>query len=59
MEAHPDLYADTPHGPRLRIRGGMLDIASLAVPGLGSAEMPDVAAMRPMEKAAWPPGALG
>ncbi|HZH46997.1 MAG TPA: mandelate racemase [Roseococcus sp.] len=58
MEAHPDLYADTPRGPRLRIREGMLDIASLAVPGLGSTEMPDLAAMRPMEKAAWPPGAI-
>ncbi len=54
MDAHPDLYADTPHGPRLKIRQGMLDIASLAVPGFGSAEMPDVTAMRAMEKAAWP-----
>ncbi|UPY36261.1 mandelate racemase [Sediminicoccus sp. KRV36] len=54
MESHPDLYADTPHGPRLAIRTGMLDIASLAVPGFGSVQMPDVAAMRVMEKAAWP-----
>lgn len=59
LEAHPDLYADTPRGPRLRIQDGMLDIASIAVPGLGSAEMPDVAAMRPMAKAAWPPGGEG
>jgi len=54
MEAHPDLYADTPHGPRLAIRDGMLEIASLAVPGFGSEQIPDVTAMREMEKAAWP-----
>ena len=54
MEAHPDLYADTPHGPRLRIIEGMLDIASLAVPGFGSLETPDVTAMRAMSPAAWP-----
>ncbi|MBX9751550.1 MAG: mandelate racemase [Roseococcus sp.] len=54
MEAHPDLYADTPHGPRLAIREGMLEIGSMAVPGFGSEEMPDVTAMRAMEKAAWP-----
>lgn len=54
MEAHPDLYADTPRGPRLAIREGALDIGSLAVPGFGSVEMPDVMAMRAMEKAAWP-----
>jgi hypothetical protein len=54
MEAHPDLYADTPRGPRLHIREGALEIGSLAVPGFGSVEMPDVTAMRIMEKAAWP-----
>jgi hypothetical protein len=54
MEAHPDLYADTPRGPRLKIRNGGLEIASLAVPGFGSVETPDTGAMRPMEKAAWP-----
>jgi hypothetical protein len=54
MEAHPDLYADTPCGPRLAIREGMLEIGSLAVPGFGSLETPDVGAMRGMEKAAWP-----
>lgn len=55
MEAHPDLYADTPRGPRLAIREGMLELGSLAVPGFGSAELPDVSAMQAMEKAAWPP----
>jgi hypothetical protein len=54
LEAHPDLYADTPRGPRLAIREGMLEIASLAAPGFGSAVLPEVAAMRPMAKAAWP-----
>ncbi len=54
MESHPDLYADTPHGPRLAIHDGTLEIASLAVPGFGSEQMPDVTAMREMEKAAWP-----
>lgn len=52
--AHPDLYEDTPYGPRLRIREGLLEIGSLATPGMGSAVWPDVSAMQPMEKAAWP-----
>ncbi len=54
MEAHPDLYADTPRGPRLAIRDGLLDIGSLEVPGLGAATEPDCAAMEAMPKAAWP-----
>jgi hypothetical protein len=54
MEAHPDLYADTPRGPRLAIREGVLDIGSLDVPGLGATAEPDFAAMEPMPKAAWP-----
>jgi hypothetical protein len=55
MEAHPDLYADTPHGPRLAIRDGMLDLGSvLAAKGLGAAIEPDTGAMDPMPRAAWP-----
>ncbi len=54
MEAHPDLYADTPRGPRLRIRDGVLEIGSLDTPGLGATEEPDYAAMEAMPKAAWP-----
>jgi hypothetical protein len=54
MEAHPDLYADTPRGPRLAIREGVLEIGSLEVPGLGATVEPDYAAMRAMPKAAWP-----
>jgi L-alanine-DL-glutamate epimerase-like enolase superfamily enzyme len=55
MEAHPDLYADTPHGPRLAIREGALELGSLAVPGLGATEEPDFAAMAGMPRAVWPP----
>jgi hypothetical protein len=57
MEAHPDLYADTPHGPRLAIREGMLDLGSVVdALGLGAAIEPDTGAMDAMPKAAWPPG---
>jgi hypothetical protein len=52
--AHPDLYEDTPKGPRLRMREGLLEIGSLATPGMGSMIWPDIAAMQPMAKAAWP-----
>jgi len=54
MEAHPDIYADTPRGPRLAIREGLLEIGSLDVPGLGATTEPDYAAMAPMPAAAWP-----
>jgi len=56
MEAYPDLYADTPHGPRLAIREGMLDLGAVVdAKGLGAAIEPDTAAMDRMPKAAWPP----
>jgi hypothetical protein len=56
MEAHPDLYADTPRGPRLAIREGTLDLGSVVdAVGLGAALEPDLGAMQPMPKAAWPP----
>jgi hypothetical protein len=55
MEAHPDLYADTPRGPRLLIREGMLELGSVVdAKGLGAAIEPDTAAMEPMPRAAWP-----
>lgn len=53
MEAHPDLYADTPRGPRLAIREGVLEIGSLDTPGLGATVEPDYAAMEPMPKSGW------
>lgn len=57
MEAYPSLYADTPHGPRLAIREGMLDLGAVVdAKGLGAAIEPDTAAMDRMPKAAWPPG---
>jgi hypothetical protein len=55
LEAHPDLYADTPRGPRLAIRAGAIELGSLHVPGLGATEEPDYAAMQAMPPAAWPP----
>jgi hypothetical protein len=55
LAAHPDLYAATPQGPRLAIREGLLEIGSLAAPGFGSAVLPELSAMRPMARAAWPP----
>jgi hypothetical protein len=53
MEAHPTLYADTPRGPRLLIRDGMLEIGSLDTPGLGATLEPDVTTMERMPKADW------
>lgn len=56
LEAHPDLYADTPDGPRLAIREGMLELGSVVdAVGLGAALEPDMAAMAAMPAAAWPP----
>jgi hypothetical protein len=56
MEAYPELYADTPHGPRLAIRDGMLDLGAVVdAKGLGASIEPDAGAMDPMPKAAWPP----
>ncbi|HWT10126.1 MAG TPA: mandelate racemase [Roseomonas sp.] len=57
MEAHPDLYADTPRGPRLAIRDGMLELGSVVdAKGLGASIEPDTAAMDHMPRAAWPAG---
>jgi hypothetical protein len=57
MEACPDLYADTPRGPRLAIREGVLELGGVAdAIGLGAAIEPDTASMDRMPKAAWPPG---
>jgi len=51
--AHPDLYAPSPQGPRLRIEEGMLKLGSLACTGFGATVEPDYAALQPMPKAAW------
>lgn len=47
-EHHPDLYADTPTGPRLRLTEGVLALDSLDTPGFGAAVLPDFSAMAPM-----------
>jgi hypothetical protein len=55
MEAYPELYADTPHGPRLAIREGMLDLGSVVdAKGLGAAIEPETKAMAPMPISTWP-----
>ena len=55
MEAHPDLYADTPRGPRLLIREGVLELGSVVdAVGLGCALDVDVAPLSAMPAAAWP-----
>jgi hypothetical protein len=52
--AHPDLYTETPRGPRLAIRGGALEISTLDTPGLGATTEPDYAATEAMPQAEWP-----
>jgi len=54
LAAHPTLYADSAHGPRLAIREGMLELDSIDVPGLGASIEPDFTAMEPMPQAQWP-----
>jgi hypothetical protein len=55
METHPDLYADTQHGPRLLIREGMLDLGSVVdAVGLGCGLEPEVSTMELMPAASWP-----
>ncbi|MCO5123089.1 MAG: mandelate racemase [Rhizobacter sp.] len=46
LAAHPDLYHDDEGTVRLTIRAGQIAIGSLDTPGLGSAVLPDVAALR-------------
>ena len=41
LAAHPDLYEERCGVVRVRLREGMLDIASLGCPGYASAAMPD------------------
>ncbi len=46
LQAHPDLYHRPSDTVVLRINGGQLSVGSLDTPGLGSAAMPDFAALR-------------
>jgi len=46
LAAHPDLYHDDEGTVRLTIKAGQIAIGSLDTPGLGSAVLPDTAALR-------------
>ncbi len=49
--AHPDLYQTHDHNVRLRIRDGWLSLGSIAAaPGLGSAALPEAAALAPLSR---------
>jgi L-alanine-DL-glutamate epimerase-like enolase superfamily enzyme len=49
FEQHQDLYERSHGAVRLRIRGGMIQMASLDCPGFASRAMPDWKAMREMK----------
>ena len=49
FKGHPDLYERSHGAVRLRIRGGMIQMASLDCPGYASRAMPDWNAMREMK----------
>ncbi len=55
LAAHPDLYHEQNGRVRLRIRGGQLELGSLAAPGFGSAVAPLLDGTAPMPRADWPP----
>jgi hypothetical protein len=57
LAAHPGLYKRREHEVFLKITDGMLDCASLQVPGMGFAALPDVAAMTPVDR--WDFASLG
>jgi L-alanine-DL-glutamate epimerase-like enolase superfamily enzyme len=57
LTAHPDLYERRAGEVFLKVRDGMLDCASLQVPGMGFAALPDLAAMTPPD--AWNFASLG
>jgi hypothetical protein len=48
LAAHPDLYEHSHGAVRPRIRGGELEIGSLACPGYASAALPDWSSMKEM-----------
>jgi len=57
LAAHPDLYERRAGEVFLRVTDGMLDCASLQVPGMGFAALPDLAAMTRLD--AWDFASLG
>jgi hypothetical protein len=57
LAAHPDLYERREGEVFLRISAGTLECASLQVPGMGFAALPDMTAMTPVED--WDFASLG
>jgi L-alanine-DL-glutamate epimerase-like enolase superfamily enzyme len=57
LAAHPDLYQRRADEVFLKVAGGTLECASLQVPGMGFAALPDMAAMTPPD--AWDFASLG
>lgn len=57
LARHPDLYERRGDEVFLRITDGMLDCASLQVPGMGFAALPDMASLAPVEQ--WDFASLG
>lgn len=55
LAAHPDLYHASPRGPRLRIDGGRIRLASLDCVGFGATVEPDYEEMEAMPASNWPP----
>jgi len=55
LKAHPDLYEVSDGKPRLRIRGGRLNLESLDCKAFGSAVVPDLSTSATMTPAEWPP----
>jgi len=54
LAAHADLYHRQDGRVRLRLIEGEVHIDSLAVPGFGTALSPEMTALEPMPRAAWP-----
>ncbi len=50
LAAHPDVYEQSHGAVRLKIKGGKIDIASLACPGFASAALPDFGAMAVLQR---------
>jgi L-alanine-DL-glutamate epimerase-like enolase superfamily enzyme len=57
LAAHPDLYERREGEVFLKVTDGMLECASLQVPGMGFAALPDLAAMTPPDE--WDFASLG
>lgn len=54
LAAHTDLYHRQHGRVRLHLTGGEVHIGSLSVPGFGTTLSPELTALEPMPRAAWP-----